>query len=166
MIPQNSQLQNNLSFEQERFNKEHNHDGINSAKLSSAYSGGNFAVGSGTRAATTGTLSLTGLGFTPKLIIFKAWKGGASASYTDESLASHSYGHAKSSSDDHCHTFFFRAGGIMAWINTQSDNLVRLIGIDGDDDVICDFVSMDEDGFTINWIIANDSCNYMYEAFG
>ena len=124
------------------------------------------AVGSGTRAATTGEQSFTGFGFTPTLVIFKAWKGGASSSYTDESLASHSYGHAKSSSDDHCHTFYFRAGAIMAWINYNTDNLVNLIGIDGNADVVCDFVSMDEDGFTIDWTTANDSCNYMYEAFG
>jgi hypothetical protein len=126
----------------------------------------NYAVGSDSRAASTGNQSFTGLGFVPKLVIFKAWKGGASASYTDEDLASHSQGHAKSSSDNSCHTFFWRAGSILAWINSQSSNLIRLVGADGYDDVIANLVSMDSDGFTINWATANNTCYFMWEAFG
>lgn len=159
-------LSSKISFNFLDWFKQHNHDGINSSIVSNSGSGvSSFKVGTGTSPASTGTQAITGVGFRPRLIIFKAWKGTASASYIDENLASHSYGHATSPSDDYCHVFSWRAGSILAWGNYQAAHLVQLYNEAGSAAIVGDLQSLDSDGFTLNWTKTDEQANFMWEAW-
>lgn len=121
------------------------------------------AASSGTSPASVSEQSISGLGFTPKIIILKANKSVDPDSFT---LSSMSIGNATSTSNQHCLISFWRAGTINKPLQSASSNLVNLIGTDGASDVVGNLKSLDSDGFTIDWTTTNEKCDYIWEAIG
>lgn len=122
-----------------------------------------YKVGYGTGPSSPGTQAITGIGFTPKMVIINANKSTDPDSFT---ISARSYGHASSTSDEYCTTEYWRAGAINLPIQAIAAHLVNLIGTDGVADCVADLNSLDSDGFTLNWTTATIACDYVYECYG
>lgn len=107
---------------------------------------------------TTGNKGITGVGFTPKLVRFSIISGASTAASTSAygaMTASEQYYQAHSGST----TATARNGDAthcMGWVPTTSST----------PSLLCTYVSMDADGFTINVGTASSTFNVQYEAYG
>jgi len=122
-----------------------------------------IAVGYGASPTSNGTQAITGVGFTPKLILVYANKVDDPDQYT---ISSHSRGHASTTADPYCLIYFYRAGAINKDMQSASAHLVDLIGTDGARKAVADLDSIDADGFTFDWTTTTIACDYMWECIG
>lgn len=135
--------------------------GFVAGAITPASRSGGFFIGSisGATLGSTGNKSVTGVGFTPKLVTF-ALKGGAAA--TDQAL--HGYGAMDENGTQFVHftadssTGAVRRGSsdsaCIAWTSTTTTQLLAA------------YVSMDADGFTINVSSASSTFAVAYVAYG
>lgn len=111
--------------------------------------GASYAVGSDSRNATTGTQSITGIGFTPKLVkiiaVYAANPGG------------HSVGHATTTSNEF--SISVRPDGTVTFSNSY------IIDSRGTGNNLAELNSLDSDGFTLNWVTSTDLVNFGYECY-
>jgi hypothetical protein len=114
--------------------------------------GGNYASGQGSQ-TTTGTKSITGLSFTPKLIKITAFMNNGSASW--------SWGTSTGPSNNQALEWKEYAGLYL----TASD-LISLDNASGA--IVADLQSFDSAGFTLNFatLTSGDTCHYQWEAYG
>ena len=111
--------------------------------------GGRYAVGYSSRAATTGTQAITGIGFTPKLIkIMAVYDGTIPGAWSN--------GRATSTTNEYC--IYYRANG-----DTTYD--YSIINVSGTDVNVAQISSFDADGFTLSWTTSNDTISFSYECY-
>ncbi len=126
----------------------------------------NATVGSATqKTGTTGSLAVTGLGFQPEAVILFNTKG--STTFPESSAASiyARFGFATGNANE----------GMVAWTigngqttmdsarYQQTDDTTGIILTSGVNS-LADFVTMDADGFTLNWSTVSSAYYYLYIA--
>lgn len=120
-----------------------------------------YKVGSVAQPTITGNQAVTGVGFQPKAVVFfmntKTADGSASGAWEN-------VGMAVSSSSRACISRMLdevSGNGDRAQDNTKCIKMVNNLGVTTD---AADFVSLDSDGFTINWttvVLTADILNYI-----
>jgi len=131
--------------------------------------GGRFKVGSFNQPTSTGNQSVSGVGFTPSGVLLMSWNNASSASLVEDHKLSLGAG---SSSSDRASVWT----GDQDAVTTQQSNsnldrtkiLKMLAHADSPTtDAAADLVSLDSDGFTLNWTTADATAReILYLVFG
>lgn len=158
-------MENNLEQRVATLEKllQHTHDGVNSHVVDYTnlfnIGGGDFYVGQDEKAAgATTTQAITGVGFTPKAVIFFAGKDNDTSMGWSVGMAS---GTASANN-----AYLKRAivGGNM--INFVGTTYCINVQDDDGDWSTADIDSFDDDGFTLNWVNLDESVKFAYLCFG
>lgn len=144
------------------------YDGTNFQLVSPISTGsGSFAFGTISVPGGTGNQAITGVGFQPKLVKFYHNAGDA---ISNNSAISTMQGRAKSSSSRSVSYAYMRVGGADAGASVDTAKCIFAQhynnGAGAWQNSAADFVSLDSDGFTINWSSVTFSTTVVYEAYG
>jgi len=134
------------------FGQEHNAAGVHTA--ASLAAAGTFAV-----PAETGNYSVTGLSFTPKVVQFMI------AIPANIEYAVAGMGWMTSSAQGAIATWVLETGPAAA-TSHASDHCILIVNASAVDDVAAQYVSMNTDGFTINFTVRAASRNVYWLALG
>ena len=139
------------------------YDGTN-FQLVSSFPQSKMFVGSGLRNGSTGTQAITGVGFTPRLVIIQAvrtasgytgWSSGSATSASDDTCINWSSDDTNRAGADNSEASNPEPGYIIVCQNPSGGAYAQL-------------QSMDSDGFTLNWTTYGGSgqVNFIYQCFG
>lgn len=106
-------------------------------------------VGSLTQPAATGNQSITGVGFQPKLIIF--FYNDLTSSTVTNTILREGYGAATSSSARWVNCGYTPSASTSQYVSFRNDACIDYVNSGLGTDGRADLVSLDADGFTINW---------------
>jgi len=117
-----------------------------------------------TAAQGTGNQAITGVGFAPQMVMIYAVVGSATA----PGCHGISHGSGTSSSNRFSKALCSFDSGAEHEVRalTKGNRIVYIEEEDGTDGVETDLISLDADGFTVNWVYINHTCTFMYICYG
>jgi hypothetical protein len=120
--------------------------------------GGTYYCGSSSRSSgSTGSQAITGVGFTPKMIVVQAVYAASDGSM--------SIGHATSPSGEFVVYQYNTNGVYYSGFSYVSGRIIYIQNPTGGTSS-AELTSMDSDGFTLNWTGVSNNVNFMFQCYG
>jgi hypothetical protein len=127
-------------------------------------------VGADTQKTSTGTKATTGVGFTPKALLFGSWGQAASASVDTSSADNQKASIGAATATDEGFVWNNDVDGAatsVANMRTVTDKAIGFSTSTATTDAEADLSSLDGDGFTLDWTTADGTAReFIFAAFG